>query len=144
MAAAMAMGADGVWTGSVWLPTVESDVSPVVVEKLLAAKSRDTVRTRASTGKMCRQLRSTWTAAWEAEHEIEPLPMPLQPLLSEYVMSRVTRAAENGNQQARAAVNHLVGQGVGIIDRVKTSRAVVQEFMEDFALAAERLQKLTE
>ena len=46
MAAALALGAQGVWTGSIWLTVAEADTNPIVVEKLLAANSRDTVRSR--------------------------------------------------------------------------------------------------
>src|SRR5262249_17901499 len=65
MAAAMALGADGVWTGSIWLTTTESDVHPVAVQKLLKASSRDTVRSRSLTGKPARQLKTAWTEAWD-------------------------------------------------------------------------------
>ncbi|MGH8972293.1 MAG: nitronate monooxygenase, partial [Acidimicrobiia bacterium] len=81
MAAAMALGAQGVWTGSVWLTTREAETHPVVMEKFLAAGSSDTVRSRSLTGKPARQLRSAWTEAWERPDSPGPLPMPLQPLL---------------------------------------------------------------
>jgi NAD(P)H-dependent flavin oxidoreductase YrpB (nitropropane dioxygenase family) len=139
MAAAMTMGADGAWTGSVWLPTVESEISEVMREKFVAATSRDTVRSRASSGKMARQLRSAWTEAWADPDNPDPLPMPFQPMLTEYVMRRATRAAEAGNPSARQLVNYYVGQGIGMVGSVKSSRAVVQEFMEDFADAIERM-----
>ena len=79
MAACMAMGAAGAWTGSVWLTTSEAETNPVVKEKMLHASSRDTVRSKARTGKYSRQLRSVWTDAWEAEGSPTPLPMPLHP-----------------------------------------------------------------
>src|SRR3546814_19724866 len=66
MAACMAMGAAGVWTGSVWLTTAEAETIPTVKEKMLAATSRDTVRSRGRTGKYTRQLRPAWTEAWPA------------------------------------------------------------------------------
>ena len=65
MAACMAMGAAGVWTGSVWLATNESETSEIFREKMIAARSRDTVRSRCRTGKPSRQLRSAWSDAWE-------------------------------------------------------------------------------
>jgi NAD(P)H-dependent flavin oxidoreductase YrpB (nitropropane dioxygenase family) len=58
MAAAMALGAAGVWCGSVWLTTEEAETHPVVKQKFLAAGSADTVRSRSRTGKPARQLRS--------------------------------------------------------------------------------------
>jgi NAD(P)H-dependent flavin oxidoreductase YrpB (nitropropane dioxygenase family) len=51
MAACMAMGAAGVWTGSVWLATAEAETSEIFREKMIAATSRDAVRVRSRTGK---------------------------------------------------------------------------------------------
>ena len=65
-------GAQGVWTGSIWLTVAEADTSPIVVEKLLAASSRDTVRSRAMTGKPARQLRTAWTDAWARGRHARP------------------------------------------------------------------------
>ncbi|GGC58841.1 NAD(P)H-dependent flavin oxidoreductase [Chelatococcus reniformis] len=143
MAAAMTMGADGAWTGSVWLPTVESEISQVMREKFLAARSRDTVRSRASSGKLARQLRSAWTEAWEQPDSPGYLQMPFQPMLTAAVMQRATKAAEAGSESARQLVNYYVGQGVGLLDDIKSARTVVQEFMEDYAAALERVQTLS-
>ena len=81
MAAAMTMGASGAWCGSVWLTTVESEVPPVIKEKMVAANSSQTTRSRSRTGKHSRQLISPWTDAWESENAPDPLPMPLQPMV---------------------------------------------------------------
>ena len=67
MAAAMALGAQGVWCGSVWLTTDEAETHPVVKEKFLAATSADTIRSRSLTGKHARMLKSAWTEEWERE-----------------------------------------------------------------------------
>src|SRR6202050_5770714 len=66
MAACMAMGAAGVWTGSVWLATQESGTSEIFREKMIEARSRDTVRSEGRPGKPARQLKSAWTDAWES------------------------------------------------------------------------------
>ena len=142
MAACMAMGASGVWTGSVWLATTESETSPIFREKMVAARSRDTVRSRGRTGKPARQLRSAWTDAWEGTDSPGPLPMPLQGILSEPAMRRVTMAAEAGNAQARALVSYFVGQGVGLVESVQSARAVVQDFMTEYAEALEDMALL--
>ena len=81
MAAALALGAEGVWCGSVWLTTEEAETHPMVKEKFLAATSSDTLRSRSRTGKPARQLRSAWTDEWESAGAPGPLPMPLQPML---------------------------------------------------------------
>jgi NAD(P)H-dependent flavin oxidoreductase YrpB (nitropropane dioxygenase family) len=144
MAACMTMGAAGAWTGSVWLATTEAETSPVFREKMIAARSRDTVRSRGRTGKPARQLRSAWTDAWEGPDSPGPLPMPLQGMLSEPAMARINRAAEAGNQRARELVSYFVGQGVGLVDSVPAARQVVAGFMTEFAEALEDMQRLSE
>jgi NAD(P)H-dependent flavin oxidoreductase YrpB (nitropropane dioxygenase family) len=144
MAACMALGAAGAWTGSVWLTTAESDVSEILRQKMFAATSRDTVRSKCRTGKFSRQLRSAWTDAWEGPDSPGPLPMPYQTLLSEPALRAAHRAAERGNEKARELVTYWVGQCVGLVDSVKSSRTVVTEFMEEFAEAIDEMHALTE
>jgi NAD(P)H-dependent flavin oxidoreductase YrpB (nitropropane dioxygenase family) len=132
MAAAMALGAQGVWTGSVWLTTEEAETHPVVKQKLLAASATDTVRSRCRTGKPARQLRSGFTDAWEDPSSPEPLPMPLQPLLVAEAIERIDRAASSGNQEAVQLANYFVGQVVGRLDRIKPARQVVQEIVTEY------------
>ncbi len=139
MAACMAMGAAGAWTGSVWLTTSEAETVPSVKEKMLSASSRQTVRSKSRTGKYTRQLRSPWTDAWQAPEAPEPLPMPLQSLVSEPALSRIDKLAEAGNPQAKQLATYWVGQGVGLMNESVSTRTVVYEFMEDFVAAAERL-----
>jgi NAD(P)H-dependent flavin oxidoreductase YrpB (nitropropane dioxygenase family) len=143
MAACMAMGAAGVWTGSVWLATIESETSEIFREKMIAASSRDAVRSRGRTGKPARQLRSVWTDAWDRDpHSPGALPMPLQSIVSREAFQSIDRAAAAGNANARDLVSYFVGQGVGLVDSVKSAGAVVQEFKEDFAEAVEHMNAL--
>ncbi|MGO3929658.1 nitronate monooxygenase [Rhodopseudomonas pseudopalustris] len=143
MAACMAMGAAGAWTGSVWLATVESETSETFREKMIAASSRDAVRSKGRTGKPARQLRSVWTDAWDRGPDSPgALPMPLQSIISRDAFIAIDRAAAAGSAQARDLVSYFVGQGVGLIDSVKSARAVVQEFKQDFAEAVEHLDAL--
>jgi NAD(P)H-dependent flavin oxidoreductase YrpB (nitropropane dioxygenase family) len=132
MAAAMALGAQGVWTGSVWLTTQEAETHPVVKEKFLAATSSDTIRSRSITGKPARQLKSAWTAAWDGPDSPGPLPMPLQPLLTDYALHRIRRAATAGNPGAVQLVNYFVGQVVGSLDAVRPARQVLHEMVEEY------------
>ena len=143
MAAAMAMGAAGAWTGSVWLATTESETSPVFREKMIAATSRDAVRVKSRTGKPARQLRSTWTDAWE-RHPDSPgaLPMPFMSLISEGALRAADAAAQGGNAKARDLVTYFVGQGVGLVDDVRSSGQVVQDFKTGYIAAVERLNDL--
>jgi NAD(P)H-dependent flavin oxidoreductase YrpB (nitropropane dioxygenase family) len=145
MAGCMAMGAAGVWTGSVWLATVESETSEIFREKMIEASSRDAVRVKTRTGKPARQLRSAWTEAWErSPNSPGALPMPLMSLVSEGALRSVERAAAAGNPKAREMVTYFVGQGVGMIDSVRSAPQVVQSFKEEFLEAVEHMNALLE
>jgi len=139
MAAAMTMGASGAWCGSVWLTTIESEVDPVIKEKMIAANSNQTVRSRSRTGKHSRQLQSTWTDAWESEKAPEPLPMPLQPMVAEPALQKVNKLAASGHAGAQDLATYWVGQGVGLMNQSISASDVVQDFKEDFIEAYERL-----
>ena len=140
MAASMVMGASGVWTASVWLTTAEAETHPIVKEKMLQASSSDTVRSRSRTGKHSRQLKSSWTDAWESESAPEPLPMPLQPMVAEPALARVNQLAEGGHDGAANLATYWVGQGVGLMTESLSAGTVVQEFKQDFINAYERFE----
>tara|TARA_Y100000588_G_scaffold139048_1_gene152823 strand:- start:302 stop:1438 length:1137 start_codon:yes stop_codon:yes gene_type:complete len=139
MAACMAMGAAGAWTGSVWLTTAEAETTSTVKEKMLKAHSRNTVRSRSRTGKPTRQLQSLWTDAWGAPDAPDPLPMPLQGLLSKPAMAKIDKLAEGGHDGAKALATYYVGQAVGLMNAEQSARSVVHDFMQDYADAVERL-----
>ena len=139
MAAAMSMGASGAWCGSVWLTTAESEVPPIIKQKMIEASSSQTTRSRSRTGKHSRQLVSAWTQAWEADGAPEPLPMPLQPMVAEPALAKVNKLAEGGHEGAKDLSTYWVGQGVGLMNQSISASDVVQEFKEDFIEAYERL-----
>ncbi len=144
VAAAIALGADGAWTGSVWLTTEEAETAPATKAKLLAAGSHDTVRSRGRTGKPARQLRSAWTEAWDDPDGPGALPMPLQSMLAEPALRRVDTVAGGGHPGARELATYFVGQGVGMLDQVRPARVVVAEIVEDFLLACGRITEMTD
>ncbi len=144
MAGMMAAGAQGAWTGSVWLATPEAETSEAFRDKMIAARSRDTVRSRSRTGKPARQLKTAWHDAWDATDGPGALPMPLMGMVSEPSFQRIEKAVLGGNQQARELVSYFVGQGVGLIDQVRSARGVVQEFREEFAAAVLGLAAMME
>jgi NAD(P)H-dependent flavin oxidoreductase YrpB (nitropropane dioxygenase family) len=139
VAAALALGAEGVWCGSVWLTTHEAETAPSVKEKFLAASSADTRRSRSLTGKPARMLRSAWTDAWEQADAPAPLPMPLQSMLVADAQRRIHRLAHQPDTGARQLVTYFVGQVVGQMNVAKPTRAVVAEMVEEFLDAAERV-----
>jgi NAD(P)H-dependent flavin oxidoreductase YrpB (nitropropane dioxygenase family) len=144
MAAAMALGAAGVWCGSVWLTTEEAETHPVVKEKFLAATSADTVRSRSRTGKPARQLRSAWTDEWDDPETPVPLGMPLQPVLVDAALKRIDRAAHRRGSGAERLANYYVGQIVGAMNQSKPAAQVVYEMIEEFIEATESLARQLE
>lgn len=138
IAAAMALGAEGVWCGSVWLTTLEAETQPAVKAKFLAATSKDTVRSRSLTGKPARMLRSAWTDEWESPDAPAPLPMPIQSALVAEAQARIGRAATKEGTGAHRLANYFVGQVVGQLNTVKSARQVVLEMVEEYADVAER------
>ncbi|MHB8263000.1 MAG: NAD(P)H-dependent flavin oxidoreductase [Acidimicrobiales bacterium] len=138
MAAAMALGAEGVWTGSVWLTTEEAETHPVVKEKFLAATSYDTVRSRSLTGKPARQLKSAWNQSWDSAGSPGPLGMPLQTMLVSEAQLRITRSAAT-SAGARDLITYFVGQVVGQLNQVKPARRVLLDMVEEYADALQRM-----
>ena len=138
MAAAIALGAQGVWCGSVWLTTKEAETDPAVQRKMLAASSSDTVRSRSLTGKPARMLRSAWTDEWEDATAPAPLQMPLQTMLTASAQQRIRRSSAREGSGAQQLATYFVGQGVGLLDRVRPARQVVADMVAEYLEVASR------
>ncbi|MGM9383921.1 NAD(P)H-dependent flavin oxidoreductase [Streptomyces antibioticus] len=137
IAAALALGAQGVWLGSLWLTTTEADLhSPALTRKLLDAGSGDTVRSRALTGKPARQLRTEWTDAWDDPHGPGTLPMPLQGLLVAEAVSRIQK------YEIDPLLGTPVGQIVGRMNDVRSVRAVFDDLTRGFEQAVDRVNRI--
>ena len=139
-AAAMALGAEGVWTGSIWLTVEESDTTPDLKAKLYGAESRDAVRSRSLTGKTARMLRTPWTEAWESPESPGTLPMPLQYMATANANARIGYWSRSGKSRARELQGIPVGQIVSRMNHEVTSADVIYQFMEEFVDTVERLQ----
>ena len=139
MAGVMAMGADGVWCASVFLPTTEAETSDNVKEKMIAASSSHTVRSKSRTGKHSRQLKSPWVDAWESKDAPEPLPMPLQTMVSEPALKKVADQAAIGHEGAKQLETYWVGQGIGLVNETLSAGQTVQKFKEEFVESYERV-----
>ena len=139
--AAMAMGAAGVWTGSLWLTVEEADAQPAQKESFLQAGVDDTVRTKAWTGKPARVLRNRWTEAWDDPGTPEPLSMPLHGLVTADAMRRTETYAGAGETQ-EVAMN-ICGQVIGQINEVESCRSVIYRLLTEYLEALENLNQLT-
>ena len=138
IAAALSLGAQGVWTGSIWLTTEEAETHPVVKQKFLSAGSSDTVRSRSRTGKPARQLKSGWTEAWADPDNPDPLPMPLQLGLIQDAWRRIEHGAHK-SAGAEHLINYFVGQIVGSMNEVRSVRSVVEEMVQEYVDTMERV-----
>jgi NAD(P)H-dependent flavin oxidoreductase YrpB (nitropropane dioxygenase family) len=145
VAAALALGAQGVWMGSVFLTAAEYDLGErlpsgrsVIQEAMLAATSSDTVRRRIYTGKPARLLKSRWTDAWDAEGAPEPLPMPLQNILVSEAHQRMSESADP------TTVAMPVGQIVGRMNEIRPVADIIAELVEGFEAASKRLDGIRE
>jgi NAD(P)H-dependent flavin oxidoreductase YrpB (nitropropane dioxygenase family) len=139
VAAALALGAAGVWMGSAWLATEEyarTTSAPVVTEAVLAATSSDTVRSRIYTGKPARLLKNRWTDAWEQPGAPEPLGMPLQNLLVSEAHQRLIRSGQPD------VVPMPAGQIVGRITEVRPVADVMADLIKEADQTLERLRNL--
>jgi len=137
VAAALALGAQGAWTGSLWLTVEEAETPRAQMDSLLNATSQDTVRSRAWTGKPCRMLRSAWTEAWERDDTPDPLGMPLQGMVTMEAIARTSRYADKGKAQDVAF--NPVGQVVGQMNEIKSCREVIYDLVEGYVEATDRL-----
>lgn len=136
IAAAIALGAQGVWTGSIWLSTSESETTPEQKDMIFAASSGDTVLSKARTGKPVRHLNTGFVKAWEDPAAPAPLPTPLQGVLSEIIIARAEK------QQHKGLMSQPCGQGAGMLDTESNVRNVMYELLMEFGETMERLEGL--
>lgn len=148
MAAALALGAKGVWCGSVWLPTAESDLLPVVKQRLVDSNAEDTQRTRAMTGKPSRLLKTAWVGEWERPDTPEPLPNPLHAVAIGPYVSRIEKAAASPNATpdhgAGALAPTAAGQVIGLIHEESSVRQVMMDMMTGCVDAVGAVQDVLE
>jgi NAD(P)H-dependent flavin oxidoreductase YrpB (nitropropane dioxygenase family) len=137
VAAALALGAEGVWCGSLWLTSQQSEVSPELKERLLAAQSNEAILSKVWSGKNCRILRSGWTDAWEQPGAPPPLAFPVQAALTYQVMRRVTHA------KAKDVVTYPVGQIIGQLTESRSVRQIFYDLLAEFAETADRFSAIT-
>jgi len=135
IAAALAMGAQGVWSGTLWLTVEEADVAPNQTAAYLAATSADTIRSRSYTGKPCRMLKNAWTEAWGRDDTPDPLPMPLQMM----VAIEAVGASHKYPDKAPPVAFNPCGQVIGRATRVRKTKDVIYDLVEEYVEAVDRL-----
>src|ERR1700744_3825199 len=144
MAAALALGADGVWCGSVWVSSPEEVPNQALKAKLLAATSSDTLRLMPRPGKPARQLRSAWHEEWERPGSPAPLPLPLQPMLVNEAWQRIDAAARAGHEGAIRLESFFIGQVVGSFRELRPAGEITRQMAADCERRIAELAQLTE
>ena len=134
IAAAFGLGAQGVWLGTAWLATREYGTPPVLLKKILAAKSEDTLITRAHSGKPCRVVRSSWSDEWEAEGAPKPLPMPYQHVLTGELLAAIDE------HQVEPLVYEAAGQSVAWFNELTTVNEIVKRLVDETHAALEAMK----
>ncbi|MDO9494383.1 MAG: nitronate monooxygenase family protein [Nocardioides sp.] len=138
IAAALAMGCQGAWTGSQWLMVEEAENTAVQQQAYADATSRDTVRSRSFTGKPARMLKNDWTEAWETPGNPEPLGMPLQYMVS----GMAVKATHKYPDQTVGVAFNPVGQVVGQLTKVEKTATVIERWVQEYLDATTRLDEL--
>ena len=138
IAAALALGCEGTWSGSQWLMVEEAENTPVQQAAYVNASSRDTVRSRSFTGKPCRMLRNDWTDAWQTPGNPEPLGMPLQYMVSGMAVAATSKYP---SETVDVAFNP-VGQVVGQFTKVERTATVIERWVSEYLEATARLDEL--
>jgi NAD(P)H-dependent flavin oxidoreductase YrpB (nitropropane dioxygenase family) len=133
IAAAFALGAEGVWCGTIWLGAAESELSPDMRKKFIAARSQDAIQRKYDTGKPLRGLRSKWTDAWDAPGAPQPLPLAAQKLLVAPALRRLELA------NAADYMGYMSGQIVGRIKKEQPIREIMEDMKQECQVVMERL-----
>jgi NAD(P)H-dependent flavin oxidoreductase YrpB (nitropropane dioxygenase family) len=122
LAAALALGASGVWTGTAFLPTVEANINEVWKQQILSATEEDTRVTKMFTGKTTRFLKSKLIEQWETEQG-PILPFPLQLVLVQDFFNAV---ADSNMPEYLSSAG---GQICGLLKELKTAKQVVEDMV---------------
>lgn len=133
LAAALALGAQGVWTGTIWLASKEHALDPILTGQLLRAGSEDTVISRSWSGKTLRMVRSGWSEAWSAPGAPAPLKMPYQQVL----VGELSAAVHE--HRIEPLMWTPAGQSVAFVEQVRSVDEIMDQLVEETERALERL-----
>jgi enoyl-[acyl-carrier protein] reductase II len=138
LAAALALGAQGVWMGTRFIASDEARASRFFKQRIVSAGGADTVVTRCYSGKPMRVIRNAYVEDWERRTgEIQPFPQQLIASGRAGVMSYMR---EDGSDPARTCLP--AGQGIGGIHEILPARMIVERVLSEAADTIARLDCL--
>ncbi len=125
LAGAIALGASGVWTGTLWLPCRESDTDMLMKERLIEATAEDTSWSNCVSGFTMRTLKCKWHEEWSKPDAPKAAPAPYQLLL----FAKNKQSAFDWG--IKEFMTEASGQGVGFIDKMKPARQIVSDMVDE-------------
>jgi enoyl-[acyl-carrier protein] reductase II len=138
LAAALALGADGVWVGTRFIATPEARAVNGYKDTLLGLAEDGTTVSRAYTGKTCRVVRNDFTQYFE-EHPSELQPFPAQVGRASQENAFHLGGDENTPDVDPAKEFFPAGQGVGAIDELVPAAELVRRFVAEAEAAIDRI-----
>lgn len=125
LAAALVLGADGVWTGSAWLASPESNVNMPLKQRLIEAETDDTIYSNCISGYTMRTTRCPWHDEWQSEAAPKVLKAPLQMLLSSnYIQGSL-------DYERKDLMTEAAGQGIHYVTEMKPARRILSDMVEE-------------
>jgi enoyl-[acyl-carrier protein] reductase II len=135
IAAALALGAQGVWMGTRFIATPEAYCHDNYKKRVVALDEEGTVVTRAASGKPCRLIRNNFTREWEKrEGEIQPFPVQAARVGRDAgIRARELGDVDNGNAPC--------GQSAGLIREIVPAGEVVRRLVAETEEVLARLNR---
>ncbi|HKH88212.1 MAG TPA: nitronate monooxygenase [Acidimicrobiales bacterium] len=144
LAAALALGADGVWVGTRFIATPEARAVNGYKEALVAAREDSTVVSKAYSGKTMRVLRNEYTAYFEAHpEELQPFPAQLGRSINDGALHLGGQADHLGESVIDPQREcYPAGQGTGGIEELVPAAELVRRFVVEAEAALGRIVQL--
>jgi nitronate monooxygenase len=128
LVAALVLGAEGVWCGSMFLLTPEATFSEGQKDRVIAANEREAVITKGLSGKTMRQLRTEITRSWD-QGPLPPLGWPLHLILMEDIIDYCY------DNQAQPKYDEMLvtpcSQATRLLNRRRTTKQVIDDMIKE-------------
>ena len=140
LAAALTLGATGVWMGTRFIASQEAHAGELYRQAILEAADEDTIRTRSYSGKPMRVKKNPYVEEWETRpQDIQPFPMQAMLSTREGVMGGIGGQIE-GLDPDRSCF--AMGQSAGGVHEVLPAATIVANLIKEAEAAIDRTAKL--
>lgn len=138
LAAALALGAQGVWMGTRFIASHEAHAGDLYKEAVISARDVETVRTRSYSGKPMRVKENAWVKDWESRpQDIQPFPMQAMMSMQSGAMGGIGGQTE-GLEADKSCF--AMGQSAGGVHEVLTCAQIVDQIVADAHASITRIQ----